>query len=141
MFKQRELTLLSPGSRIVVLYPGERERFFEHFLGCPVGDGTCWVSIGEKSRMSLEDLGYVAGLYDVTGQSCHPRNVVDLEQIRDAPSDDDIRTLVESARDEPLIERRRRNDLMCLRLDCCHASWVLHVGVVLLSTCHNFTRA
>ena len=99
MLELRELTLLSPGSRIVVLYPGERERSFEIILVWPVGDGTCWVSIGVKSKMTLQDLGNIDGLYDVIGQSGCPRNVVNLEQIWDAPSDDDIWTLVVSARD------------------------------------------
>ena len=55
------------------------------------------------SRFIVEDLGNVAGLCDVTVQSDCPRNVVKVEQIVDAPSDDDIRTVVESARDEALI--------------------------------------
>ena len=73
MFGIEELTLLSPGSRIVVLYPGERERFFEIMLGWPIGDGTCWVSTGDKSRMNSKELGIVVGLYDVTRQSGYPR--------------------------------------------------------------------
>ena len=85
------------------------------FLGWPFVDGTCWVSIGEKSRMMLKDLGNVAGLYDVTGQSGYPRSIINVEQIMDAPpSDDDIRTLVESARGEALIDRRRQNILCYL---------------------------
>ena len=48
----------------------------------------------------LEDLGIVAGLFDVTGQSDYPRSVVNLEQIMDARSDEDVRNLVESARDD-----------------------------------------
>ena len=83
--------------------------FFCRILGWPVGDGTCWLSIGGDSRLLLEDLGSVAGLYDVTGQSDCPRNVVNLAQIMDAPSDEDARTLVETARDEALMERRRWN--------------------------------
>ena len=49
---------------------------------------------GDKSRMNLKDLGNIAWLYDVTGQYGFPRNAIDLEQIMDALSDDDIRTLV-----------------------------------------------
>ena len=45
-----EITSLSPGSRIVVSYPSELDRFFERIWGWPVGDGTCWVSIGCDSR-------------------------------------------------------------------------------------------
>ena len=56
------LTLFSPGSRIVVLYPGELEHFFERILGWPVGDGTCWVSIGGNSSLILKDWGNLAGL-------------------------------------------------------------------------------
>ena len=52
-----------------------------------------------RFKLILEDLGNVAGLYDVTGQSDYPRSVVNLEQIMDAWSDDDIRTLVLSARE------------------------------------------
>ena len=72
-------TLLSPGSRIVVSYPGELDRFFERILGRPVGDWTCWVSIGGDSRLILEDLGNVSGLYDITEQSGYPRSVVNVE--------------------------------------------------------------
>ena len=92
---------------------------------------------------------------DVTKQSDYPRNVVNLEQIMEAPSNDDIRTLVESARDEALVERRHQNivvhrdtsflsflglvnDLTSLRLDCCHVSWVSHLGGVLLSHLPKF---
>ena len=49
-------------------------RGFERILGLPVGDSTCWVSIGGDSRSILEDSGSVAGLYDVTGQPDYPRN-------------------------------------------------------------------
>ena len=89
------------------------------------------------------------GLCDVAGQSRYLRNVVNLEHIMDAPSDEDVRTLVESARGEALSEHRRRdlvanwdpsapifglkNDLMCLRVDCCHESMVSHRGVARLS--------
>ena len=64
-------------------YPGEPDRFFERISGRRVGDGTCCVSIGGKSRLILKDSGNVAGFYDVTGQS-----------------------EVESARGKTLIERR-----------------------------------
>ena len=81
------------------------------------------MSIGDNSRLILKGLGKVAGLYDVTGQSDHPRNVVNLEQIMDGPSDDDIRTLVESARDEALIEHRRPNSVVNLELSI-SISWL-----------------
>ena len=74
------LTSLSPGSRIVMPYPGEPDRVFERILGWSVGDGTCWVSIGGDPWFILEDLGNVAGLFDGTGQSDYPRSVVNLEQ-------------------------------------------------------------
>ena len=48
----------------------------------------------DNSRLILEDFGSVGGLYEVTGESGNSRNVVNLERIMDAPSDDDIRTLV-----------------------------------------------
>ena len=67
------------------------------------------MGIGDNSRLICEDLGSVAGLYEVAGQSGYSLNVFNLEQIMDAPSDDDIRTLVESSRDETLIERRRQS--------------------------------
>ena len=51
-------------------------------------------------------MGNVGGLFNVTGQSDYPRSVVNLEQIMDAPSNEDVRTLVESAREEALMERR-----------------------------------
>ena len=106
MSELTNLTSLSPGSRIVVSYPCEPDRFFERILGWPVGDGTCWVSIGGRSRFILQDLGNVAGLFDVTGQSDYPRSVVNLEQIMDARRNEDVRSLVESAREEALMERR-----------------------------------
>ena len=37
------------------------------------------------------------------------RNVVNLEQITDAPSKDEVPSLIESAREEALMERRRQN--------------------------------
>ena len=70
------LASLNPESRIVLSYPGEPERFFERTLVLPVGDGTCWVTIGGDG-----------GLFDVTGQSDYPRSVVNLEQIMDAVVD------------------------------------------------------
>ena len=64
------------------------------------------MSVGGDSRLILKDLASVAGLYDVTGQSDRfPK----LEQIMDAPSDEDVRTLVESARGETPMESRRWN--------------------------------
>ena len=62
------LTLLSPGSRTVVSYPGEPDHFFEKVLGWLVGVGTYWVSTGDKSIMNLWDLGNIACLYHVTQQ-------------------------------------------------------------------------
>ena len=59
--------------------------------------------------MILEELGNVAGLSDVTGQPDYLRNVANQEQIMVAPSDEDVQTLVESAREDALMERRRRN--------------------------------
>ena len=70
-----------------------------------VGGEICWVGIGGDSRLIVEDLGSIAVFHDVAGQSVHRRNVVDLEQFVDAPSHDDIWMLVESARDESLMER------------------------------------
>ena len=67
------------------------------------------MSIGGDSRFTLVDLGNVAGMFDVTGQSDYPRSVVNLEQIMDGPSDEDVRTLVESALCEALMERRPWN--------------------------------
>ena len=87
---------VNQGSRIVVSYPGEPDRLCERILGWPVGRGTCWVSVGGDSRFVLKDLGSVAGLFDVTGQSDCPRNVVNLEQIMDAPCEEDVRFLIES---------------------------------------------
>ena len=98
------------------------------------------------SRLILEDMGSIAGLSEVTAQPGSSLNVVNLEQIMHSPSDEDIRTLVESSCDETMIERRRRNlvstvnlcfpfpglanDSTCLRLNCCHVSRVSHLGVV-----------
>ena len=111
------------------------------------------VGIGDNSRLICEDLGSVAGLYEVAGQSGYSLNVFNLEQIMDAPSDDDIRTLVESSRDETLNDVARvlwsimnlrfpfrglANDLTCLRLNCCHVSWVSRLGVLLLSLLPKF---
>ena len=102
------------------------------------------------SRLMLEDLGKVAGVYDATLQLGYPRNVVKLEQIMDAPChDDDIWMLVESVRGESLMVRRCLNlvsivnfrcsscgamiDWTCLRVDCCHETCLSHLRVALLS--------
>ena len=84
---------------MVVSYPSERDRFFERILGWPVGDGTCWVSIGGDSWFLLEGLGNVS----LTVCEASLR----LEQIMEAPSNEDVRSFVESAREEALVERRR----------------------------------
>ena len=62
------------------------------------------MNIGGDSRLILEDLGTVAGLYDVTIQSGYPRNVVN-----ERPEWYDILTLIEYARGDSLVERRRLN--------------------------------
>ena len=67
------LTSLNPGSRIVVSYPGEPDRFFERSQGWPTGDGTFLASIGGDARFVLEDLGNVAGLFRVMGLSAKRR--------------------------------------------------------------------
>ena len=99
------------------------------------------MSIGGGS----EDLGNVAGLFDVTGQSDYPRSVVNLEQVMDAPSDD-IRTLVDARRlwwnavagilwsivCPPSSFPGLVTDWTCLRVDCSH-EWVSHHGVARLS--------
>ena len=90
------------------MYPGELDRLFQRILGWPAGDGTCLVSIGGDPRFS-GNLDSVAGLYDVAEQSGYPRNVVNLEQSMDAPSDQDVRTLVESSRGESQSEHGRRD--------------------------------
>ena len=59
--------------------------------------------------MVLDELSRVAVGFNDTGQSDYPRNAVNLKQTMDAPSDDDMRTLVGSACDGALLERRRRN--------------------------------
>ena len=69
---------------------GEPHCFFERILGWPTGDGTCWVSTGGDSRFILEDLGNVAGLFDVAVQSDYPRSIVNLSQIMDASSNEDV---------------------------------------------------
>ena len=112
------LASLSAGSRIVVSCPGEPDRILERIW--PVGDDTCWVSTG--SRSIWEDLGNVAWFFDVTGQSDYPRNVIKLEQITAAPCFDDIRTLVESARKEPVMERHR-HDLVVDRDPSSFVAW------------------
>ena len=117
------LTLLSPGSRIVVSYPGEPSRFFERircWLVGPLVMGRVGRALAVISKFILKDMGNAAGLSDVTGQSEHPRSVVHLEQIMDAPSDEDVRSLVESARDEALMERRRRNLVVDREPSFCH---------------------
>ena len=107
------------------------------------------MSIGNDSRFILKDVGRVAGLFDVTGRSDYPRSVAYLEQTTNAPSGEDARTLVGSACDEALMERRLRNlvvdrelsffsfpglvnDSTCLCVDCSREPWVSHHGVVSL---------
>ena len=85
------------------------DRFFERILGWPICDGTCWVSIGGGFSAHSGVLGNVAGMFDVTGQSDYPRGVVHLEQIMDAPSNEDVRFLIVSAREVALVKRRCRN--------------------------------
>ena len=58
--------------------------------------------VGGESRLILEELGSAAALYDVSALADYPRNVVNLEQFADAPSDEDVRTLEESGRGEAL---------------------------------------
>ena len=65
--------------------------------------------------LGLEDSGNVAGLHDVTRQSDYPRSVLNLEQIMDAPSKEDVRSLIVSASEEALMERRRQNLVSCGR--------------------------
>ena len=98
------------------------------------------MSIGGDSRLMLEGLGSVAGLYDVTGQSDYPRNVVNLEQIMDALRNEDVRTLVESARGEALMERRRQKLVVIREPPFFFLSWtgeqlerVSQLAVILLS--------
>ena len=76
-----DLTSLRPGSRVVVSYSGEPDRFSEIITGWPVGDGMCWVSIGA----------------DYLGSSWMP------------PGDGDVRALFECAHKEALMEHHRRN--------------------------------
>ena len=78
------------------------------------------MSTGGDSSFVLEDLGKVACLSNVTGQSDYRRWVVNLEQIMDVPSDGDVRTLVESVRDEPLMVRRRQNLVVDREPFFCH---------------------
>ena len=85
--------------------------------------------IGGDSSLILEELGNVAGLSDLTGQPAYLRNVVNQEQVMDAPSDEDVQTLVESARDDALMERRRRN----LVVDREPSSFISRTGGRLLS--------
>ena len=56
------------------------------------------MSIGGGSRFIREDLGNVAVLFDVTGHSDYPRSVVNLEQLMDVLSHEDVRSLTKSAR-------------------------------------------
>ena len=65
-----------------------------------------------SSRLTLEEFGSGAALYDITVLADYPRNVVNLEQFVDAPSDGDVRALVGSCREETLMERRRLAKLM-----------------------------
>ena len=67
------------------------------------------VSVAGDSRLILEVLRSAAAWYDVTGLADYSRGVVNLEQFMDALSDEDVRDLVGSAREEALMERSRRN--------------------------------
>ena len=71
-------------------YLGEPDSFFERALGWLDGDGRCSVSIGGDAMLTLDELG-AAALYDV------------------ASPDEDVRALVNAAREEALMERGRRN--------------------------------
>ena len=50
-----------------------------------------------------------AALHDVTGLADYPRSAVNQEQFINTRSDQDVRALLESAREGALMERRRRN--------------------------------
>ena len=55
----------------------------------------------------------MVGSFDVTGQSDSPRQrLFNWEQIMDAPSGEDERSLIVSAREEALVERRRQNTVV-----------------------------
>ena len=112
---------------------------FPSFRRVRLNHTTCWVSIGGDSRFILENLGNVAGLFDVTGQSDYPRSVVYLEQIMDAPSDDAIRRVAESARDEALMDRRRRN-LVVDREPSFFLSWTGERRIALTSHGYHITE-
>ena len=74
--------------------PGEPGRFFEKKLDGLVGGEIWWMGIGGDSRLGVEDLDIVAGLFGVTLQSGYTRNVVKLGHLMDAPCYDDIRILI-----------------------------------------------
>ena len=106
-----------------------------------VGSALEWLEV-DSGRI----LGSAAGLHDVTGLDDHPRSVVNSEQFMDVPSDEDVLTLVESARGEALMERRRRNLVVSREpsfflswagsptpVDCSRGSWVSQLGAALLS--------
>ena len=46
-----------------------KNRLLERIFGWPVGDGTCWVSVGGDRKFTLGDLGSIVGLCDGAGQS------------------------------------------------------------------------
>ena len=96
---------------IAEMFPSKLNRLFKKFFGWSAEDGTCWVSIGFGPRFILGDLPNIVGLYDSAGQSGYPRNVVNLEQTMDVTNDEDVRTLVESARDDTLSEHHRRDSV------------------------------
>ena len=122
-----------------MLFPRELLRFFEKILGVPVGDGSCWVSIVTlpcRFRQSwTEVLAHMMSLGSLT-----------LLETSSAPSDGHIRTpnmhvtrlclnvvagILWSVMKLRFSFPGLVNDLTCLRMACCHVSWVSHLGLVL----------
>ena len=79
--------------------------------------------------MTFEELDRTAVLYDVTSLGDCTRCVVNMEQFMGALGDEDVRALVESAREGALVERRRR-DLAVDREPALFLAWTCARGLI-----------
>ena len=80
-----DVSRVRPGSRYVVSYVSDPNRYFERIAGWPVGlQGQRWVAISADGTQVDDDLDITATYHDVTGRSAYPREVHDLEQFDSA---------------------------------------------------------
>ena len=100
-----DLSLLSPRSRIFVVYPDESVHIFKRILSRLVGDLVRWKSAGGSLGLLLEYLGSLAG----------SRDRREFGTDHNAQKNGRTRTVDEAARDGHLVKRRRRDSKILSR--------------------------